>query len=86
MKSKICSCNGTILRKDMTRFAPLVLAVGLALWGMGSLLGSMVEYLVPSEIPETVTMCLIPAMILAEFSAVFLFGYLAKKKEGGDKA
>ena len=81
MKSKICLCNGTILRKDMTRFAPLVLAVGLVLWGMGSLLGSMVEYLDPSEIPETVTMCLIPAMILAEFSAVFLFGYLAKKKE-----
>lgn len=81
MKSKICLCNGTILRKDMTRFAPLVLVMVLALWGMGSLLASMKDYLEPGDIPEPVTLALFPAGALALLSAISLFGYLTGKKE-----
>ena len=44
MKSRLCLCNGTILKKDLIRFAPLMLLAGLVLWAMGLLLSEFYQY------------------------------------------
>ena len=82
MKSRICLCNGTILKKDLTRFAPLVLLEGLVLWAVGAVLSEAYksEYGVGGFFePAHVGVVLGAAMGL--FSAVLFFTYLTKKKE-----
>ncbi len=86
MKSKICLCNGTILKKDLTRFAPMVLVTGLILWAFGALLKNMEDYLLAGEVNEnyltaTTVLGMAMAVMLGLISAVGLFGYLTKKQE-----
>lgn len=82
MKSRICCCNGTLLRKDLTRFAPVMLLSGLFLAMMGYSMRSVYEF---SELAEwnmePVQYFHIYAGFLGFVSALCLFGYLTKKKE-----
>lgn len=86
MKSRICLCNGTILKKDLTRFAPVVLLTALALWAVGAVMGNLKEYLWDGTYSETMdtaitTVGVAMATMLALVSGVCLFGYLTKKRE-----
>ena len=86
MKSKICLCNGTVLRKDLTRFAPLLLGTGLLLWFVGWSFNMTYdlarEEIGMGELPfEPVSIFLMLTNLLGLVSAVCLFGYLTKKKE-----
>lgn len=82
MKSKICFCNGTVLKKDLTRFAPLMLITGLFLammgWSVSQIYSNLGDYSVDFE---PVQAFLSIAMFLGFVSALCLFGYLTKKKE-----
>lgn len=81
MKSRISLCNGTILKKDLTRFAPLMLLTGLILWAMGSVMKPAFQSLEAYEKPETVTITIYPVLLLGLVSAITLFTYLTKKRE-----
>lgn len=86
MKSKTCLCNGAILRKDLTRFAPLTLGTGLLLWFVGWSV-SMTYDLAAEEFGtasfgiEPVQIFLMFTHLLGLVSALCLFGYLMKKRE-----
>lgn len=86
MKSKICLCNGAVLRKDLTRFAPLMLGTGLFLAMVGWSV-SMTYDLAYEEFGTTnfgiepVQIFLLFTQMLGLISALCLFGYLTKKKE-----
>lgn len=85
MKSKTCLCNGTILRKDLTRFAPLMLGTGLLLWFVGwsvSMTYDLAYQEIGAEIPmEPVSVFLLFTSLMGLVSALCLFGYLMKKRE-----
>lgn len=85
MKSRTCLCNGTILRKDLTRFAPLMLGTGLLLWFVGwsvSMTYDLAYQEIGAEIPmEPVSVFLLFTSLMGLVSALCLFGYLTKKKE-----
>lgn len=86
MKSKICLCNGAVLRKDLTRFLPLMLGTGLFLAMVGWSV-SMSYDLVYEELGTTnfgiepVQIFLLFTQMLGLISALCLFGYLTKKRE-----
>lgn len=81
MKARISLCNGMLLKKDLTRFAPVMLLTALVLWAVGSVLKTDLLYLDPGELPETAQVGVIPAMLLSALSAFNLFTYLTKKQE-----
>lgn len=82
MKSRICLCNGTILKKDLIRFAPVMIVTSLALWAMGMALDMTVEQMIElGHVPEFGTVAVALVSFLGLVSAVCLFTYLTKKKE-----
>ena len=81
MKSRLCLCNRTILKKDLIRFAPLMLVVSLILWAAGAVLKTEFDYLAPGELLEVGGFGMYLAMFMGLFSAICLFTYLTKKKE-----
>lgn len=81
MKSKICLCNGTVLKKDLTRFAPVVLVIGLFLWATGAVLSNLNDYYSEGIDTAATVAGMILATVLALVSGLGLFGYLTKKRE-----
>lgn len=84
MKSRISLCNGTILKKDMTRFAPLMIVTGLVLWVIGMTVNVAIEEMTRggyTDRPEVATVALALLGFLALLSAVNFFTYLTKKGE-----
>lgn len=77
MKSRISFCNGTLLKKDLTRFAPAwgLYLVGLLL-GLILMLGDGTEYWFTAHLAQlTQAMCLVN-LIYAIVTAQLLFGDL----------
>ena len=81
MKSRLCLCNRTILKKDLIRFAPLMLLAGLVLWAMGLLLSEFYQYEELTSIQLPAIYGTIVAVGMGVGSAICLFTYLTKKKE-----
>lgn len=83
MKSRISLCNGTVLKKDLTRFAPLMLLTALVLWIVGMVmteLYSLDDFLMSNYLEP----CMIGIVLVSPlglFSALTLFTYLTKKDE-----
>lgn len=83
MKSRISLCNGTVLKKDLTRFAPLMLLTALVLWVVGMVMTELYnvdDFLVNNYLEP----CMIGIVIVSPlglFSALALFTYLTKKDE-----
>ncbi len=82
MKSRICLCNGTVLKKDITRFAPVMLATGLSLLLIGVVLSELnkVDYSVIDYF-EPAIVGIYLGSLLGLVSAITLFTYLTKKRE-----
>lgn len=83
MKSKICLCNGAVLRKDLTRFAPLMLLESFFLLLMG-----YAYWVSEVDMNADYTSYIEPGLLFSAFgammalvSSVVLFTYLTKKKE-----
>lgn len=83
MKSKICLCNGAVLRKDLTRFAPLMLLESFFLLLMG-----YAYWISEVDMNADYTSYIEPGLLFGAFgammalvSSVVLFTYLTKKKE-----
>ena len=79
MKSRLCLCNRTILKKDLIRFAPLMLLAGLVLWAMGLLLSEFYQYEELTSIQLPAIYGTIVAVGMGVGSAICLFTYLTKK-------
>ena len=82
MKSRISLCNSTVLKKDLTRFAPLMLLTALVLWVVGMIVTELydVDYVV-SHYMEPAMIGIVLSTPLGLFSAITLFTYLTKKRE-----
>lgn len=83
MKSRICFCNGTILKKDLTRFAPVMISLTIFLAFTGWSMKTSMDYLVEDGIWtfQPVQVFHNFGMLHAVISGICLFSYLTRKKE-----